>query len=397
LQTLQNLVDSLSRRLRCAVSLDDRPLQMMFHSCVYGQLDEARIRRMLAPDRGAEPEVLKYIHDCVRPAAPVRSPLRIPPNPRIGVQARMYMPIRLGEESLGTILVFDPEYSVGESDIPAIVSAASIAAQIIRYELVLWDPDRSREHDLLAAILYGDAETSERAGREVRRLGLLEPGPMAVLAVARSSPFEAISQRVELTETAEELRASLTPGYAVVAERDGEVHVLLSMSEPAVRQDGLPALATHLGRLLPAGLGLGFSEPCNDFAGASKALTEARQALRLAGHEPFGTTVGWSDLGAFRLLLQLPESTSEGNFPLVEAVEEIFVAQPTLYQTLDCYLRHAGHSQDVARELFIHRATLHYRLRRIEELTCCSLDSGEDRLALHLALKLAFLRRYAIA
>jgi hypothetical protein len=370
---------------------------MMFHSCVHGQLDEARIRRMLAPDRGAEPEVLKYIHDCVRPVAPVRSPLRIPPNPRIGVQARMYMPIRLGEESLGTILVFDPEYSVGEADMPAIVSAASTAAQIIRYERVLWDPDRSREHDLLAAILYGNAETSERAGREVRRMGLLEPGALAVLAVARASGQQAAVQAVDLTEIAEEIRASLALGCALVAERAGEVHVLLSMSEPAARQDGLPELARRLANLLPSGFAVGFSEPHNEFALAAQALNEARQALRLAGHEPFGAAVGWSELGAFRLLLQLPEQANEEHLPLVEALEELFTSQPVLYLTLDCYLRHAGHSQDTARELFIHRATLHYRLRRIEELTHCSLDSGEDRLTLHLALKLAFLRRLKTA
>ena len=95
MQTLQNLVDSLSRRLHCAVSLDDRPLQMMFHSCLYGRLDEARIRRMLSPDRGPEPAVTQYIRGCVREAAPISSPLRIPPNPDLGVESRLFMPIRV--------------------------------------------------------------------------------------------------------------------------------------------------------------------------------------------------------------------------------------------------------------------------------------------------------------
>ena len=42
-----------------------------------------------------------------------------------------------------------------------------------------------------------------------------------------------------------------------------------------------------------------------------------------------------------------------------------------------------------AEALFLHRASLYYRLQRIEELTGASLKSGSDRLALHLGLKLA--------
>ena len=42
-----------------------------------------------------------------------------------------------------------------------------------------------------------------------------------------------------------------------------------------------------------------------------------------------------------------------------------------------------------AEALFLHRASLYYRLQRIEELTGASLKSGSDRLVLHLGLKLA--------
>ena len=44
--------------------------------------------------------------------------------------------------------------------------------------------------------------------------------------------------------------------------------------------------------------------------------------------------------------------------------------------------------QASAKRLHIHRATLYYRLSRIEELTGMSLADGQDRLALHLGVKL---------
>jgi DNA-binding PucR family transcriptional regulator len=59
--------------------------------------------------------------------------------------------------------------------------------------------------------------------------------------------------------------------------------------------------------------------------------------------------------------------------------------------TLETYLDHGCDTKLTAEELFLHRASLYYRLQRIEELTGASLKSGTDRLALHLSLKLAWL------
>lgn len=53
------------------------------------------------------------------------------------------------------------------------------------------------------------------------------------------------------------------------------------------------------------------------------------------------------------------------------------------------YLDTAGDAKRTVAQLHIHRATLYYRLRRIEELTDLDLSRGDDRLAAHLSLKLA--------
>ncbi|MCH6472405.1 PucR family transcriptional regulator [Sinomonas terrae] len=60
----------------------------------------------------------------------------------------------------------------------------------------------------------------------------------------------------------------------------------------------------------------------------------------------------------------------------------------TLRQTLASYLRNAASSRAVCEELFIHRNTLAYRLRRIEDLMGISLDDGEIRTTCLLALRI---------
>jgi DNA-binding PucR family transcriptional regulator len=61
--------------------------------------------------------------------------------------------------------------------------------------------------------------------------------------------------------------------------------------------------------------------------------------------------------------------------------------KPELLQTLEVYLDLAGDAKHAAERLALHRASLYYRLRRIEETAGIDLKSGTDRLAAHLAVK----------
>jgi purine catabolism regulator len=62
-----------------------------------------------------------------------------------------------------------------------------------------------------------------------------------------------------------------------------------------------------------------------------------------------------------------------------------------LRETLEAYLRHSGNTRETCNELFIHRNTLTYRLRKIEELLRVDLDDGEVRATCLLALRIVAL------
>ena len=64
-------------------------------------------------------------------------------------------------------------------------------------------------------------------------------------------------------------------------------------------------------------------------------------------------------------------------------------SKESLVQTLEAYLDNGCDTKLTAEALFLHRASLYYRLQRIEAITDTSLKSGADRLALHSGLKLA--------
>ena len=60
-----------------------------------------------------------------------------------------------------------------------------------------------------------------------------------------------------------------------------------------------------------------------------------------------------------------------------------------LVGTLEVFLDLGCNARRTADALKLHRTTLYYRLRKIEEVLGIDLEDGSDRLALHLGLKLA--------
>ncbi|GAA4686400.1 PucR C-terminal helix-turn-helix domain-containing protein [Promicromonospora umidemergens] len=74
--------------------------------------------------------------------------------------------------------------------------------------------------------------------------------------------------------------------------------------------------------------------------------------------------------------------------PGLEALLDLPEAAPLL-RTLETYLELAGSAQATAEALHLHRTSLYYRLQRVELLAGTDLKNGTERLALHLALKVA--------
>ena len=58
-----------------------------------------------------------------------------------------------------------------------------------------------------------------------------------------------------------------------------------------------------------------------------------------------------------------------------------------LLRSLEASIEHNGNWERAARELYCHRHTLRYRIRKIEELTGRDLSRATDRIELWLALR----------
>src|SRR3954452_24224096 len=119
---------------------------------------------------------------------------------------------------------------------------------------------------------------------------------------------------------------------------------------------------------------------------------EARCALEAAalanGSAPY--VASYRDLGAFQLLLSLQDDEALRLYcdsvlaPLEDASGEY---GDELIRSLEAFIEQNGQWERAARELYCHRHTLRYRIRRVEQLTGRDLSSARDRIEFWLALR----------
>jgi purine catabolism regulator len=119
---------------------------------------------------------------------------------------------------------------------------------------------------------------------------------------------------------------------------------------------------------------------------------EARCALEATalanGHAP--DVASWRDLGAFTLLLSIQDDEAlhlycDSVLGPIEQGDEEYGGE--LLRSLEAFIEHNGQWERAARQIYCHRHTLRYRMRKVEELTGRDLSRAHDRIEFWLALR----------
>ncbi len=152
---------------------------------------------------------------------------------------------------------------------------------------------------------------------------------------------------------------------------------------------------TQLAARTPGGLVMaGISRPADGLVNLREAYREARNSVSIATQlGDRDQTIYYGDLKLFQLLLALKERNLEPmrrfyQETLGDLVEQDSRKHGDLMRTLAGFFEANGNLAKAAADLDVHRNTLVYRLDRIAELTGLDIDDSDNRLILHLALKI---------
>jgi hypothetical protein len=373
---LQDLVDDLADALGRPVALEDRRWRLLAFSA-HTELED-RVRQASILARAAPPDVVAWLDTLGLEQA--GETVDTPANPAIGMGPRSCAPVRHDGVLLGFLWVIPGPVALDAAQRATLVATAREAAT------TLWAAraGRGEAHARIAALLGAllddpDAAVRARAAGELAaRQGWLRGGAAAGFAIALTEGADAaeIAERARRRWHADDLVWRVRGEVATVVAHLGGGHDAAALARALVDAGAATTQAAA-------------SSPFSDLAVAHDALGGAAAALIAVQHIPaLGPSAAHDDLGSWPAVARLWDASGRPGLPpplpaLLGARSGVELAV-ALEATLDA----AGDVAAAARQLHVHRATLYRRLARAEELTGLALERGDDRLHVHLALRM---------
>jgi purine catabolism regulator len=212
--------------------------------------------------------------------------------------------------------------------------------------------------------------------RGLARFGFERDAPILVVTLEGAEPDV-------LAHVLTDERSRAGGGFLISAHADG-VHLLMAAEPPPDLAALVKSLDARLGQEVRAGAG-----SVVDAAEVGRSLREARYALQVCRLEGW-PQAGFADLGTYRLLLSMADPDA------LRAFADSMLAPLDAYDrdhngelllSLQAFLQHNARWETAATQLYVHRHTLRYRMRKVEELTGRDLSSSFDRMEFWLALR----------
>lgn len=360
LGAIQELVDDIAERLGRSVEVATPSISVICASAQLGPIDQHRAESILTrtPPRGPLPWLLGF------GILEATEPVRVPANEEYDLLPRLVCPLWVGSRLYGHLWVIDDPVVTPEEE-------AILSPYLLRLADLVHDHDSFRDRRALAEEILADVPGAlDRA----RADGDLPTGRPLVIHSLLCAEEGVLLRRLETA-----LNRSSVQGSLALAVGDRSL-VLIGGS---LRE--MEALASVYG-IHPVARGSAAVDPAG---GVNSALIRARflaDVAQLLGVDH----MDWDSAGAWRVLLgwELSDATVRALVPELQTLLATGVGEK-FWRTLLAYLDNARNTNTTAAQLYIHRATLHYRLERVREILGPDVtEDGWRATMLHIGLRL---------
>ncbi len=324
-----------------------------------------------------------------------------PPTTELNIDGYQVLlsPVRVRNIVLGHLAFVSSIANMDESDSLALSRASVVCALEMAKQSAVDEAEHRLRGDFFSELLDGTTPPeallvrANGLGYELRQPlrclvagfddGRLEPLHAGAKA---TSGLKELSRQVSRIINSQRMAAPLT------IHKDSLI--IICPANAASGADPVQSLAhritsapTQEGRSISMGIG----RVRQDIEGIRISYREAQQAL-IIGRRIFGQghVSDFADLGVYRLLYALAEGSELQNY-CEETLSELTRYDERngtqLIQTLVAFFECHGNLRATAESLYLHRNSLSYRLKRIQEIAEINLDNFEDRFRVHLSLK----------
>jgi DNA-binding PucR family transcriptional regulator len=383
---LQDLVDELSLSLRRGVSVDDAQFRLLAYSARVGGADPVEQQTIL--ERRAPAAVADWCR--AHAVADCRSYVRVPASEKLALRStRIAVPVRRRDALLAYLWIFDPDDSLADDRLDEAIATAVEIGEFLSQQPMLEADRRIREQAACAALL--DPAAGDAATEELATSGLLVRGAAFQVIVVELDENQLDSHHDNAVLSLDRARRKAAAGAAICGLVHGHPAMIVSSLDDGQHAKVIDRVSAAIADCNPDGWHLGIGSLERALRDVHRSFEAACTALRIRSMaSEVGDPVRWDELGAWRLVACIPESplahsALHPGLARLEAASK----ETSLIETLDSYLNHGGDARATSEALFIHRASLYARLKRIETIAGVDLNNGEESLAVHLSLKVS--------
>lgn len=283
-------------------------------------------------------------------------------------------------DTLGAIVLLDPQRRAGEQELMALEHGATILAMELARVRSLAEGELRLRRDLVDELLNGTDEDSGLARAMALGYDLQRPHRVVVIeGRGRTRDTDMFFQAVRRAARDE-------PAGSLLVARGAEV-VLLADCEA-----DWESLRCAVMRGLGGGRArIGVGERCEKVGEFPRSYQQAKLALRLPAQAEWDDrAIRFDDLGVYRLLVGIEDLGEVERFVdrwLGKLLTYDLQRNSDLVRTLTHYLERGGNYELTAKSLVVHRNTLKYRLQRIRQIGELDLGDPESWFNLQLATR----------
>jgi purine catabolism regulator len=401
-QDLQSITSTLAQLLGRPVQVTDQCLRPVAFGCPCGSNG--------GPQEAVEISLEKLTcdsdtQDFLKRLRREQRPLPFPKPKEYGLpEYSLLVPVRVGGETLGYLVVFAANQDIGEMDLMAMEHGATVVALKFMQEKVAYEVEERIRGRFIEDLIYRRWGDEREVLEKARYLGCDPHYVYQVLVIqvssdkscysGESSDKEFFRPRCDLSGIVQS-EMSLW-GYRAVTTGVNPLVVVVDAGFGG-KEQSLPQLVEDLGQRIKKALG--FREVLVCIGSPVKGITKLHYSYRdahtlLQVANRFGLrdgVIGYKSLGVLRILLQI-----ENPQVLQEYVDEILGPllaydrdkKGRLVSTLKAFVQSNFNCHQTAQRLFIHLNTLKYRLQRIRDVSGLDLDDPEERLNICIAIKI---------
>lgn len=308
------------------------------------------------------------------------------------------MPIITPDNHFGYLFVWEYDKKVNKLDLSTLKWASTIAALDILNKRSKENVELKYKNELLYDILKGKFNDKQTIINRGSNMGLkFDQGFSVLVFELKDLISKHFKDKGLLNENFQKTyleSAKRVLGQNIIMGDLGTYLIALYPGESQIRED-IERFAEKILKVIDQNdrklITVGVGNHQKDVTSLHESYSQAKRTIQVANKLNKDDRIHFfNNLGVYKLLYKIDEN--EKNIFLENSIVPLIkydkAHNTELLKTLKAYFAENGNLTNVAKKVYIHYNTVHYRLKRIENITGLSLEDPDDKLNLEIALKM---------